>query len=356
MTIAIDARELARKHLRSHGLILQSLLLYLVEYRIILFSDVPILREHIPENAINISRNKQCNGGFDLFKYQLWIKHEIISRNIRILYQINHFALLPIKDVRQIVVVHDLYCLENIEKYSWKNKAIYWISLCATMINAHTIFTVSDFTRKRLEHFFWKCPKIKVNYNGLERCHIDISSIKSFINEPYILVLGRVCYWKGTLNFVRLYNDYLKDCGYKLIVAGQAENEKVKAKLSQYVRQNPDIIYTDYVDASTKEWLMQHCDLFIYASRYDGFGLPPLELALRKKKILMNDIPVLREVTRSKGNYIDFYHSDEDVATRIKNLLSSNSCEQIEEMYRVALTYTWKDNVQMLKSVIEKDE
>lgn len=351
-TIAIDARELTRKKLRSLGLILLSIMEYLKEYHLLLLSDIAVGQELIPANGENISRGTVCNGGVDVISYQCWIGKVLKEKDVRILYQINHFALIPIKGVKQITVIHDLYVLEGIEKHKLRIRLPYRLFLMLTLVNSSRIFTVSEFSKSRVEKFFWKSKKLVVNYNGIERPFVSAGETQKLVDGPFLLMIGRVNYWKGTLRAIELYNKYLSQSGYKLIIAGQTDGPDIEEKIKIYTRDNDNIIWMDYVSNETREWLMQNCALFLYPSRYDGFGLPPLELAIRNRKVLMNDIPVLREVTRNKGDYINFYGNDDEVIERIKNSLYKSDELQQEALYSVAIDYTWKANADKLKHII----
>ena len=340
--IAIDARELTKENLNSLGYILLIVLKYLSGYEVFLYSDIGIPQKYIPPKAKVISREQKYTGGTDLYKFQYWMKQRMKEDGIDILFQINHFSVIPTKNIKQIVVIHDLYPLESIEKQDFKSRSVYRISLFLTMLFADRIFTVSNFTKGRLEHFFWKSAKVKVNYNGIDDPLIlDDPEAYHCVNGPFFLMLGRVNYWKGTLRVVKLYERYFRESNYKLVIAGQAASPEIKAVLYRYISNNQNIIWLDYVTNETKEWLLQNCSLFIYSSRYDGFGLPPLEAAIRKKKVLINDIEVLREVSKNCGHYVDFYSDDYKVTDAIHQEIMDDSEERINEMYEVAKSYTW---------------
>lgn len=347
IVVAIDAKELAQKKIGSLGIILLELLPRLSEYELILLTDVSIPQKFIPLNAEVVIRGKNYSGGSDLFKYQKWMKHQCESRKVECFFQINHFLLFKMKDIKQVVIVHDLYPLEGIQKYSFKMKLLYRISLFLTMINADTIFTVSEFSKKRLEHFFWKSRKVKVNYNGITVAQTSDKS--NVVDGKFMLILGRVSYWKGTLRVAKFFEEYFKDSNYKLIIAGQAPIEEDGIELKRIISRVKNIIWLDYVDNETRDWLLQNAELFLYASRYDGFGLPPLEAAMVRTKVLMNDIPVLREVTQNQGNYVDFYSNDTALYEAICSTVRNNDSEQIERMYKVAKSYTWDSYANNIK-------
>ena len=340
--IAIDAKELAKEKLLSLGYILLKLIKYLKDYDLILLSDSKLPDEYIPDNAIAVYREKKYSGGVDLFRYQKWMKKKMKEYKADIYFQINHFSVIRTRGIKQIVIVHDLYPLERIEKHSLPVRIAYRISMIGTLINADKILTVSNFTKKRLEHFFWKSAKIEVNYNGIEE-PADICDVDSFacVEEPFCLMLGRVNYYKGTIRMAEIFDKYMSGCGYKLVIAGQATTDEEALRLNKMTARNNDIIWLNYVDNNTKEWLIRNCSLFIYASRYDGFGLPPLEAAIRKKKAVINDIEVLREISKGKGNYIDFSAEGKMVADALQDALEKNDAEQIDELYEIAKSYTW---------------
>lgn len=352
--VAIDAKELADEHLKSLGYILLEVIPSLKEYELVLLSDVDIPNKYIPHNATVVTRGEKYKGGFDLFKYQLWMKHQMIRYHADCYYQINHFSVVPTKGIKQIVVVHDLYPLEKIERYSFIQRLTYRISMIGTMINANKIFTVSNFTKRRLEHYFWKSDKIEVNYDGVDDPpHIDNLEKYSCVEDPFCLMLGRVNHFKGTMRVVTLFDKYLSDCGYKLVIAGQAQSEDVISQMKEITERNHNIIWLNYVDNNTKEWLLRNCSLMIYASRYDGFGIPPLEAAIRRKKVILNDIEVLREISKNTANYIDFNTEDEMVVKAIKDSLSDNDEKKKDEMYEIAKQYTWKQFVDKTIKAIE---
>lgn len=351
--VAIDARELTKNNLGSLGMALLSVIGYLRDYELLLLSDIEVPLHYMPDNARNIARGAAYTGGFDLVKYEWWMSRILKKENVGILYQINHFSVIRMKNVKQITVIHDLYPLEGIEARPLKIRIAYRIFLALSLINSYKIFTVSNFTKERVQAKFWSSPKISVNYNGVSGAEELDESFSLQIDCPYIFLLGRVSYWKGTMRVVSLFDRYFSQSGYKLVLAGQADREEDALELEEYARRNSGIIWMHYVNNQVREWLMRNCSLLIYASRYDGFGLPPLEAAKRRRKILMNDIPVLREVTMNKGRYVDFFGDDKLVCDAITQALESEDPRRIEEMYEVARSYTWKSNADRIIEVIE---
>lgn len=352
IVVGVDCRELTRKNIGSLGFILLYLLSDLKEYRLILLSDVELKAEYIPSNAVAINRGMECTGGGDLVKYQMWMKKKLRENKADVMFQINHYALIPIKGIKQITVVHDLYPIEGFEKTSVLYKLMYRLSLAATMINSDIIFTVSEFSKNRLEKFFWKSKKIRVNYNGIDEPQKEIGALP--VEKGYFLMLGRVCYWKRTIEFAELFSKYLSPKGYRLVIAGMCDSEEIASRMRQITDTDENVDWLNYVSNEVREALMQNAAMFVYPTRYDGFGLPPLELAKRKIPVIMSDIPVLREVTQNKGVYIDFDEDDAKIANEVINAYENYSDDVIEAMYNVAQSYTWKSNISKVKECINE--
>lgn len=349
--LAIDAKELAKEHIGSLGFVLLELFKYLDKYDLVLLSDINLPEKYIPNNAVVVARNQAYLHGKDLVKYGSWIRKKCIEQRVDCYFQINHFSLFKMKDIKQIVVIHDLYPLEGIEKYRLSKKVFYAVALAITLVNADSIFTVSNFTKRRLEHFFWRSQKVKVDYNGVTFPHTE-SDFK-IIDGKFLLLLGRVSYWKGTISTAKFFDRYFKNSKYKLVIAGQAENKCVATDMRK-LTENKNIVWLDYVDNNTKAWLLRNATLFLYPSRYDGFGLPPLEAAIVKTPVLMNDIAVLREVTQNAGNYIDFYGDENNLYKKMMDLLLQNDTSKTDQLYEIASSYTWEKYAMKIVNEIEK--
>lgn len=349
--VAIDAKELAKKNIGSLGMILLELMPRMKTCELLLLSDIDIPTEYVPEGARVVIRGVKYSGGADLFKYQLWMKKQCEENAVDWFYQINHFTLFKIRGTKQIAVIHDLYLLENFEKASIKLKVTYWISIFLTLINADVIFTVSEFTKSRLSHFFWKSKKVQVNYNGI--APLQKSKSENIVDGKFFLMLGRVSYWKGTFQVTEIFSKYFANSEYKLIIAGQAQNEEDAQKMRSISDGCHNIVWMDYVDDLTRDWLLQNADLFLYASRYDGFGKPPLEAALAYTPVLINDIPVLREVTKNKGTYVDFYGPLEKTCSTIINMVNNRDDKQLKQLQEIARSYTWDDFANKTIDVIQ---
>ena len=67
-----------------------------------------------------------------------------------------------------------------------------------------------------------------------------------------------------------------------------------------------NVLFIGYVDDGDVRALLTHCKAFIFPTFYEGFGLPPLEAAAcGARRLILSDIPSLREVFGDAAEYVD---------------------------------------------------
>lgn len=363
LKIAIDCRELSYKKMNSLGLILVDLLdeLSKIDMDIYIYTVQNVVYADMKSWKIKkiINYDKLTDNSISLFRYQYWMNKQNRLNNINVFFQINQYCLFKNKQTYIIDTIHDVYIFSGIERQSILNKLKYFLLLKISISNSDQVFTPSYFSKIQIEKVFnTNENKIKVNYNGVSS-PINNVDCNSIINEKYLLYIGRLCPWKGTLELIKIFNkEYSEQSNIKLVLAGRLDgSKKYNDEIIREMKLNKNIIYLDYVSNEDREKLLRCCEILIYPSKYDGFGLPPLEAALRNKKCLMNDIPVLREVTHNQGYYFNFYSDNfslKDSIDIIEN--DSNSEEKLKKLKKIVLTYTWKNYVDIIVKEIKDYE
>lgn len=94
---------------------------------------------------------------------------------------------------------------------------------------------------------------------------------------------------------------------HPLLVVGQPDGKA--ADLSDEVRRaerTGEVLFLDRVSDAQLLWLYQRADRFVFLSQGEGFGLPPLEaLHFGSADVLVNDLPVFREVLGDRATFVD---------------------------------------------------
>ena len=80
---------------------------------------------------------------------------------------------------------------------------------------------------------------------------------------------------------------------------------------------------------------MKNAKAFIQPSKYEGFGIPPLEALACNAKVIVSDIPVFHEIYGESVYYIDPDQYDVD--------LNELLMKKIQDNRAVLQKYTWKN-------------
>jgi glycosyltransferase involved in cell wall biosynthesis len=167
------------------------------------------------------------------------------------------------------------------------------------------IFTVSEFSKSRIEHHLGKTKQVIVTYISIQ--HDFFSYRATAINTQKtetIVFIGNIKKNKGL--------DYLLDAflsarneglPHKLIIIGSKENFRTSDNsiLKKIVSLGTEAVtFTGFISDTKLMEYLSSANLLVQPSLYEGFGLPPLEAMVLGTHALISDIPVFREI------YADF--------------------------------------------------
>lgn len=85
-------------------------------------------------------------------------------------------------------------------------------------------------------------------------------------------------------------------------------------------------IFLGSVTDSELSWLYRTCQLFLYPSLDEGYGLPPVEALLFGAQVVVSDLQVFREVTKPNINKVKFCNpnSKSSIAAAVRASLNDN--------------------------------
>jgi glycosyltransferase involved in cell wall biosynthesis len=136
------------------------------------------------------------------------------------------------------------------------------------------------------------------------------------------LTIGRLAPQKNLSFLIKLIakmNEEL-DCSLSILGEGYLEGE-LRALVSS-LKLNSKIHFLGKV--SDVDEHLKRCDLFLFASKYEGFGLVLLEAMEARAKIVASDIGVIREVLGEKYLFLADPNDVEDFIVEIKRALKQD--------------------------------
>ena len=250
----------------------------------------------------NISNNLKYSK--ILYEYFYWAS--ILKKYKFDVFENFTFPIIKNKYGKTISTIHDLRYLHDFSTYL--DKLIFKFALIFFLKKNDFIFTVSNSMKNEIKEFFPKKKIITVPNSILKR---KVKIKKSFkkiykIKKKYILSVGHLEKRKNYLKLIESFNIFNKNNknAYNLIIIGNDNGfrNKIDKLIFKLDIRNDVLIFSGIPDkelyAAYKE-----CDLFIFPSIYEGFGIPILEALRSNSKICLSNIEVFKEITKNNSNY-----------------------------------------------------
>ena len=286
-------------------------------------------------------------------KYSLR-EHFSLARNAKEqaidLFHSPHYTLPLRWEGRSIVTVHDLIHIKFQEYFpAWKVQAARYV-LRRAVQKSEKVIVVSDTTRADLTELIPEATKkIHVIYNRLSQKWFGPAPKTSLdslgIPNDFILYTGNFKKHKGIDVLMEAYRAG-KDLPF-LVLIGQ--NHDLDHDLSQQILNTPNVRLLGFGRTDFLHTLYSRAMLFVFPSRYEGFGYPPLEAMACGCPVLSSDAPAMKEVL---GNAADFFASGnaEDLLCRLVEICSDETKRKtLSEMGRIqALKFTTSDSLKKL--------
>ncbi len=254
---------------------------------------------------------------FSMLKSMIWSKffsHRITNLdNPDIYLSGDTFIPLFLRVKKILSVVHDVAYIVTPETMSTLHLLISKVFFKSDLLKANALIANSKGTADKIEKYFKSetdvivYPIIDNTFLKLDEEVVRAELAKHNINYPYILSVGTQEPRKNLDKTIKAFL-YLKRKGelhnYKLLLIGGSgwKSKKIRKLVSAY---SNDIISLGYVEDSLLPYLYNGATLFVFPSKYEGFGMPPREAMLCGSKVLVTDIPELKEATYEKGNYVN---------------------------------------------------
>lgn len=194
------------------------------------------------------------------------------------------------------VTFYDLIPLLNPDQYFLGNPQFkeYYFEKIDCLKRADKLFAISEFSRQEaLEHLDLDPAHVvnvstasddNVMSSGLsEHQDFDVLLKRLNISRPFVLYTGG---GDGRKNLPRLTEAYARlpealRKKYQLVMAGRmlaAQAKEIEQAAESFgLDLQEDLVLTGYVSDADLQQLYRHCQLFVFPSWHEGFGLPALE-------------------------------------------------------------------------------
>lgn len=248
-----------------------------------------------------------------------------------------------------IVCIHDINSTVNPQLFSRYHVFKTTLEKKMAVKRAKKLLAVSHFSASEIARYF-KYPESKITvvpnaWQHMERLETkgDSESLYGVKKGTYYFSMSSIA---PTKNFKWIMEAAKQNPDDMFLIAGGIDPKTFGVSSLEGKVQN--VKYVGRVSDEEAKILMRDCKAFLFPSFYEGFGIPPLEaLACGAPRIVVSDIPVMREVYGDTANYID--PSDYDNID-----LKKTMSVPVAPPEKVLEKYSWRKSADILVDVLDK--
>lgn len=318
INIVIDIRTLSLKP-SGIGLYVYYFIKEFVKYE---FINLTLLTDVSESEEINelkdlgleiIEYGKIAKKNLEIFSYFKFVNKALTDINPDFFWEPNQ--IIPIKfngiQCKVVVTVHDILPLTHIRYHKWYYFPYFYFFLKKTFKNVDGIIYNSNDTKINVSNIFLINKNIKEH---ISYCIVNGTNCQNLCDDGYFLYIGNLEKKKGVDLLIDAFRIYLENGGgNKLFLAGNLREPDLLTKINNHNNDYPNTIeYFGYINKKYKEDLLSRCSCFVFPSRAEGFGIPPLEAMYYSKPIIASDLEIFKEIMDDTVNYFQLLNDKYD--------------------------------------------
>ncbi len=269
------------------------------------------------------------------------------------LFTFDYCAAFP-TNADKLVVCYDLIPLIYWSEFSGYFAAHMYFPHLITLLEADTIFSISETTKAQLEERLSVEPRKVVNINGacISR---EMSEAIDYIDENslFILMPSADLPHKNNEMAVQAFEQFNRELGniFKLVITSTI-SESTRELLRCY---SDDLVFTGNINDRQLKYLYQKSRAVLFVSLVEGLGLPVLEAVSDDKPVVCSEIPVFKEISNSAFYYCDPLQTDSIARALRRAVAGSNWTAKRAEYKEINKKYTWRNSAITLGSNLRAD-
>lgn len=295
------------------------------------------------------------------FAEQRIMPREVAAANVHFMHY-PHWNVPILSRVPFIVTIHDLILVEDPKSANATTRnplvhGIKYVGFRTALENAihrsRHIIAISEYTKASvLKHFRVKSQKISVVYNGVGKPLGDTGvNLRALgVYEPYFLYVGNAYPHKNIEMFLHAFSLFRKGHDdVQLVIAGRRDafSQGLEKEAKDLGIPPRAIRFVDFPSDTELAALYQHAKLFVFPSRIEGFGIPPLEAMSYRTPVAAAHATSLPEVL---GDHVRYFAPDDiEALSEIMTDVVANklmSSDELTRAERYAVQFRWEKTAQ----------
>jgi len=243
--------------------------------------------------------------------------------------------------VKSVVTIHDLIFLRHPEYYKWIDRQIYEYKFRKTVESADRIIAISECTKRDIMFFSGVGEdKIEVIYqdcNQLFRQPVADSLVaeakdKYHLPDKFMLCVGTIEERKNALLAVRAMKQLPSDL--HLVLIGRPTDYAVTVQReAERLGVSSRVMILSGVPTDSLPAIYHQAGVFVYPSRYEGFGIPIIEAIYSGLPVVAAKGSCLEEAGGDACLYVS-PDSVDDFASAVDSLISESDADRTERVNR----------------------
>jgi len=374
MKIGIEAQRIFRK--KKHGMDMVVLELIRNLQRIDTRNEYFIFVSPDEDNAVITETDNfrivEIEGGF----YPLWeqVALPLAARRYgcNILHCTSNTAPV-VTSIPLVVTLHDIIYMESSftkilggsgSAYQKFGNVYRKIVVPAILKKSRRTITVSEFERRRIGEFFnlGDDRRLQAVYNGVsshfkpvtDKAELQRVREKYNLPERYFFFLGNTDPKKNTRGTLQAFSDFIKKTGKDIYLVmldyEKSALEKLLADIGDPLLIK-HIVLTGYVSNTDLPAIYSQCELFLYTSLRESFGIPMLEAMACGAAVITSNTSSMPEVAGDAAIFADPFRPDQ-IVDAITMLMADDKLKTglAEKGFLRASQFTWES---MAKQVLD---
>jgi len=255
-------------------------------------------------------------------------------------------------------MVHDLIPLKFPE-LSPKWQYYYRYVLPLILKQCQKIICISEHTKKDLiAHYQLDSALIEVVYLGFDRDLFrpqpDPNILQKYNLDKYWLYVGDMRFYKNLSRCLEAF-DSLATNNSKFVITGKKDNFFYPeiARQTEKLAAKQRIVFLDYVPTEELPALYSSAQSLVFASLYEGFGLPVLEAMACGCPVITANSTSIPEVGGDSVLYVDPYDVP-DITQKMTELMTNTNLRQtlIQKGLERAQFFSWRKTAQNIRQIL----
>jgi len=265
------------------------------------------------------------------------------------LFHATSFSAPMLQPYPTIVTICDLIHLVFPEHYSLLHKFYFKFFLKKVLNKAKRVITISECSKRDIiSHYNIPQEKVTVTYLAVEESfqpigeQDKINDFKQRMGLPkrFILYVGTRKKHKNIAGLIKAYSLLPREDCF-LVLSGSMDQALLD--LIKKYKVEDRVVCIGKIEDSELPLLYNAADLFVFPSRYEGFGLPPLEAMACGVPVVTSNAASLPEVVGDAARLVDPDNSKEMAMAMSKVLNQENlRKELIQKGIMRARLFSWE--------------